>query len=280
MEPLSVEAYRELVARALAEDIGAGDVTSRATVDAGQRARGVILAKSDLVLSGLPIADETFRQCDRASLLAPAKQDGDRCQPGTVVAEVAGLARALLAAERTALNILQRLSGIATETRRYVDAAAGSIVVLDTRKTTPTWRALEKYAVRCGGGTNHRFRLDDGVLIKENHKRLAGGITEVLARAKAASVGRPIEVEVESLGELDEALAAGAERVLLDNFGPFQLREAVQRCRGRAIVEVSGGVTIERLAEIAATGAEFVSVGALTHSVRAADLSLELEPAP
>ncbi len=280
MQALPLDAYRDLVARALAEDIGTGDVTSRATVGAEQRARGVILAKSNLVLAGLPIADETFRQCDASALLSPRQRDGDRCPAGTVVAEVAGFARPLLTAERTALNFLQRLSGIATETRRYVDAAAGSIVVLDTRKTTPSWRALEKYAVRCGGGTNHRFRLDDGVLIKDNHKRLAGGVGEALARAHAAGVGLPIEIEVESLEELDEALAAGAERVLLDNFGPFQLREAVQRCHGRAVVEVSGGVTIERLAEIAATGAEFVSVGALTHSVRAADLSLELEPAP
>ena len=278
MEPLPPEAYRDLVARALAEDIGSGDRTSEATIQEGQHARGVVLAKSDLVLSGIDVAAETFRQCDSAVVFSGVRQDGEQCASGTVVAQVIGLARALLIAERTALNFVQRLSGIATETRRYVAAAAGRITVLDTRKTTPTLRTLEKYAVRCGGATNHRFRLDDGVLIKENHKRLAGGITAVLTRARAAGVGLPIEVEVETLEELDEALEAGAERILLDNFTIPQMREAAQRCRGRAVVEVSGGVTLDRLAEIAATGADFVSIGALTHSVRAADLSFEIEP--
>jgi nicotinate-nucleotide pyrophosphorylase (carboxylating) len=277
VEPLPTSAYRDLVARALAEDIGAGDVTSQATVGAEQRGRGIILAKSELVVAGLDIVAETFRQCDRAASFEPQRHDGDRCLSGTIVAEVTGAARALLTAERTALNFMQRLSGIATEARRYVDAAAGKIIILDTRKTTPTWRALEKYAVRCGGGTNHRFRLDDGVLIKDNHKRLAGGITAVLGRARASGVGLPIEVEVETPEELEEALEAGAERVLLDNFASADLRNAVQRCRGRAVVEVSGGVTIDRIAEIAASGADFVSVGALTHSVRAADLSFEVE---
>jgi nicotinate-nucleotide pyrophosphorylase (carboxylating) len=277
-EPLPLDAYRDLVTRALAEDIGTGDVTSRATIDGAQRARGVMLAKGDIVMAGLDVAAETFRQCDNDVAFSRAVADGDRCQKGTVVATVVGNARALLTAERTALNFLQRLSGIATEARRYVAAAAGKTVVLDTRKTTPTFRVLEKYAVRCGGATNHRFRLDDGVLIKDNHKRLAGGITAVVSRARAAGVGLPIEVEVETAAELDEALAIGAERILLDNFSIEQMREAVARCRGRAVVEVSGGVTIERMAEIAATGADFVSVGALTHSVRAADLSFELEP--
>jgi nicotinate-nucleotide pyrophosphorylase (carboxylating) len=278
MEPLSPDAYRDLVGRALAEDIGAGDVTSSATVEPSQRARGVIVAKATLVLAGLDIAAETFQQCDAEAAFGRERADGDRCEPGTVVATVVGSARALLTAERTALNFLQRLSGIATEARRYVDAAAGKIIVLDTRKTTPTFRVLEKYAVRCGGATNHRYRLDDGVLIKDNHKRLAGGITAVVARARAAGVGLPIEVEVETMEELDQALAIGAERILLDNFSVDQLRAAVARCRGRAVVEVSGGVTIERISEIAATGADFVSVGALTHSVRAVDLSFELEP--
>jgi nicotinate-nucleotide pyrophosphorylase (carboxylating) len=278
MEPLWPEAYSDLVAGALAEDIGAGDVTSAATIDSSQRARGVILAKAALVLAGLDIAAETFRRCDADATFARERADGDRCPAGTIVATVSGSARALLTAERTALNFLQRLSGIATATRRYVDAAAGKIVVLDTRKTTPTFRALEKYAVRCGGGTNHRHRLDDGVLIKDNHKRLAGGIVQVVSRAREAGLSLPIEVEVETMDELDQALAIGAERILLDNFSIDALRAAVTRCRGRAVVEVSGGVTIERIPEIAATGADFVSVGALTHSVRAADLSFELEP--
>jgi nicotinate-nucleotide pyrophosphorylase (carboxylating) len=276
VQPLARESYAQLVAAALAEDIGRGDATSTLTVDAKQRARGVLLAKAPLVLAGLEIAFETFRQVDASTAFSARRQDGDRCDPGTIVAEIEGQARALLTAERTALNFLQRLSGIATETARYVEAAAGRISVLDTRKTTPTFRALEKYAVRCGGGTNHRQRLDDGILIKENHKRLAGGITAVLKRTAGAQL--PVEVEVETLAELDEALEAGAARVLVDNFSIDDQREAVRRAKGRAQVEISGGVTLERLREIAATGADFVSVGALTHSVRAADLSLEIEP--
>jgi nicotinate-nucleotide pyrophosphorylase (carboxylating) len=274
--PLPPDAYQNLVARALAEDVGSGDVTSSLTIAAGQSARGVVVAKTRLVLCGLNIAAETFRQCDAAVTFVARRHDGDDCAAQTVVAEVSGPARALLMGERTALNFLQRLSGIATETARYVQAAAGRITILDTRKTTPTLRALEKYAIRCGGGTNHRVRLDDGILIKDNHKRLAGGIDSVLRRAADARL--PVEVEVESLEELDQALAAGATRVLVDNFSLEEQREAVQRCRGRALVEISGGVTLERIPDIAATGADFVSVGALTHSVRAADLSFELAP--
>ena len=275
MLALPLETFRDLVSAALAEDVGRGDVTSELTIAATQRARGIILAKAPIVLAGVEVAAETFRQCDEHVVFTALRRDGDRCEPGTVVAEVVGSARALLTAERTALNFLQRLSGIATQTARYVDAAGGAITVLDTRKTTPTFRALEKYAVRCGGGTNHRQRLDDGILIKDNHKRLAGGIREVLARAAGAAL--PVEVEVETLDELEEALAAGATRVLVDNFSIEDQREAVRRCKGRAVVEISGGVTIERLPQIAETGADFVSVGALTHSVHAADLSLELE---
>ena len=276
MLALPLDAFKDLVAAALAEDVGRGDVTSELTIDETQRARGIMVAKSTVVLAGLPVAAETFRQCDEHAVFTSHRRDGERCEPGTVVAEVTGSARALLTAERTALNFVQRLSGIATETARYVAATGGAITVLDTRKTTPTFRALEKYAVRCGGGTNHRQRLDDGILIKDNHKRLAGGIREVLARTAGAAL--PVEVEVETLDELDEALAAGATRVLVDNFSIEDQREAVRRCKGRALVEISGGVTIERLPEIAGTGADFVSVGALTHSVHAADLSLELEP--
>jgi nicotinate-nucleotide pyrophosphorylase (carboxylating) len=274
-DTLPRDTYRDLVARALAEDVGSGDVTSELTVEASQQARGILLVKDRLVLAGLDVAAETFRQCDAYAAFTRHRQDGEVCGAGIVVAEVAGRARALLTAERTALNFLQRLSGIATETRRYVDAAAGAITVLDTRKTTPTFRDLEKYAVRCGGGTNHRQRLDDGVLIKDNHKRLAGGIRSALQRAAGASL--PVEVEVETLQELDEALASGARRVLVDNFSIADQREAVRRCEGRAVVEISGGVTLERMSDIASTGAAFVSIGALTHSFRAADISFELE---
>lgn len=276
LAPLSVEVYRELVARALAEDLGSGDVTSDLTIEAEQRARGVLVAKTELVLAGLDIAAETFRQCDPRSRFVPHQHDGDRCEPRTKLAEVTGVARALLAAERTALNFLQRLSGIASETRRHVDAAGGAITVLDTRKTTPGMRVVEKYAVRCGGGTNHRERLDTAILIKDNHKRLAGGIGPVLQRAARAAL--PVEIEVESLAELDQALTAGARRVLVDNFSPGDQREAVRRAAGKAVVEISGGVTLDRLPEIASTGAQFVSIGALTHSARAADISFEIEP--
>jgi nicotinate-nucleotide pyrophosphorylase (carboxylating) len=276
VEPLPPASYREVVAAALAEDAGRSDVTSEVTIPSIQRACGIMLAKASIVLCGLDIAVETFRQCDAAAAFTLHRRDGDRCAPGAVVAEVTGQARALLTAERTALNFVQRLSGIATQTAAYVEAADGRITILDTRKTTPTFRELEKYAVRCGGGTNHRQRLDDGVLIKDNHKRLAGGIAVVLQRAAGATL--PVEVEVESLDELDEALAAGARRVLVDNFTLADQREAVRRCRGRAQVEISGGVTLEQLPAIASTGADFVSIGALTHSVRAADLSFELYP--
>ena len=221
-----------------------------------------------------------FRQCDPGAVFEVRWGDGAHCERGETVAVVTGRARALLTAERTALNILQRLSGIATLTAAHVAAAAGRITVLDTRKTTPTLRALEKYAVRCGGGTNHRFGLDDAILIKDNHKRLAGGITPAVTRALAAATGLRVEVEVETLDELDEALAAGATSVLLDNFTTYDLRRAVERVAGRARVEVSGGVTRDRLPEIASTGADTVSIGALTHSAPAVDLSFELEPAP
>ena len=184
----------------------------------------------------------------------------------------------MLTAERTALNFLQRLSGIATLTRRYVDAAAGRITVLDTRKTTPVLRALEKYAVRVGGGTNHRFGLEDGILIKDNHVRLAGGIEAAMSRMRDAGLRIPIEIEAQSLEQVSAAIDAGADIVLLDNLSIAEIREAVRRIDGRAKVEVSGGVTLERLPEIAETGADYVSVGALTHSAPAADLSFELEP--
>jgi nicotinate-nucleotide pyrophosphorylase (carboxylating) len=184
----------------------------------------------------------------------------------------------MLTAERTALNFIQRLSGIATVTRAFVDAAAGGITILDTRKTTPTLRALEKYAVRAGGGTNHRAGLDDGVLIKDNHVRLAGGVREAVKRMKAADPEMPIEVEAQSLAQVDEAIAAGADIILFDNLPLDVIREAAARVAGRAKIELSGGVTLQRIPELAKTGATYVSVGALTHSAPAADLSFELEP--
>lgn len=276
--PLDPAHYREAVRRALAEDLGWGDVTTEGTVDPALRARGVILAKCDCVIAGLDLAAEAFRQLDPGATFTTLRADGSRCAPGTVVAEVRGAAGAMLTAERTALNFLQRLSGIATLTRRFVDAAGGSITILDTRKTTPTLRALEKYAVRAGGGTNHRGGLDDGILIKDNHIRLGGGVRAAVGRMKAAGHELPVEVEAQSLDQVDEAIAAGADIILLDNLSLEEVREAVGRIAGRAKVELSGGVTLERIPELARTGADYVSVGALTHSAPAVDLSFELEP--
>jgi nicotinate-nucleotide pyrophosphorylase (carboxylating) len=229
-------------------------------------------------LQGLDVAAEAFRQLDPAAQITVNRPDGTHCEPGTEVAEVRGLAAALLTAERTALNFLQRLSGIATLTRQFVDAAGGRITVLDTRKTTPILRALEKYAVRAGGGVNHRSGLDDGILIKDNHIRLAGGVGNAVSRMRTANREMPTEVEAESLAQVDEALQAGAEIVLLDNLSTADIIEAVKRCSGRARTEISGGVTLQRMAELAATGADYVSVGALTHSAPSADISFEIEP--
>jgi nicotinate-nucleotide pyrophosphorylase (carboxylating) len=277
-EALDPALYREVVRRALAEDLGWGDVTTEGTVLPDQRARGTIVAKAPCVLAGVDVAAEAFRQLDPAVAIEIRRRDGERCQPGDAVAEARGSAAAMLTAERTALNLLQRMSGIATLTRRFVDAAAGAIVILDTRKTTPTLRALEKYAVRAGGGSNHRAGLDDGILIKDNHIRLAGGVGEAVRRMKAAGQEMPLEVEAQSLDQVAAALAAGVDIILLDNLSIDQIREAVRRIAGRAKVEISGGVTLERIPELARTGADYVSVGALTHSAPAADLSFELEP--
>jgi nicotinate-nucleotide pyrophosphorylase (carboxylating) len=276
-EPLEPALYLELVRRALAEDLGWGDVTTEATVPPTLRARGVILAKSSCVIAGTDVAAEAFRQLDPSVCFDIKRPDGSRCEPGAVVADVRGSAASMLTAERTALNFLQRLSGIATLTRRFVDAAAGGVTILDTRKTTPTLRALEKYAVRAGGGTNHRGGLDDGILIKDNHVRLAGGVGEALARMKAARREMPIEVEAQSLADVDAAVEAGADIILLDNLSNGEIRQAIQKIGGRAQVEISGGVTLERIPELARTGANYVSIGALTHSAPAADLSFELE---
>jgi nicotinate-nucleotide pyrophosphorylase (carboxylating) len=277
-EPLDPGVYRELVRRALAEDFGWGDVTTEATIDRDQRARAIILAKSRCVVAGLDVAAEAFRQLDPTVAVTMHHLDGERVEPDTEVAELRGHASALLTAERTALNFLQRLSGIATLTRQFVDAAGGRIVVLDTRKTTPLLRALEKYAVRAGGGTNHRGGLDDGILIKDNHVRLAGGVAAAVTRMRKANREMPTEVEAQSLAQVDEALAAGADIVLLDNLSTADITEAVRRCRGRAKTEISGGVTLQRMPELASTGADYVSVGGLTHSAPAADLSVEIEP--
>jgi nicotinate-nucleotide pyrophosphorylase (carboxylating) len=277
-EPLDPSVYRGIVRRALAEDLGWGDVTTEAIVDASVRGRGVIVVKSPCVLAGLDIAAEAFRQLDPGVQVTLYRHDGDRCDRGITAAEIRGSAALMLTAERTALNFLQQLSGIATVTRAFVDASGGGITILDTRKTTPTLRALEKYAVRAGGGTNHRSGLDDGILIKDNHVRLAGGIAEALRRMAATRPEMPIEVEAQSLAEVDQAIAAGADVILLDNLSLEETALAVQKIGGRAKTEISGGVTLARIADLAKTGADYVSIGALTHSAPAVDLSFEIEP--
>jgi nicotinate-nucleotide pyrophosphorylase (carboxylating) len=278
MRPLLPDQYRDSVRRALAEDIGAGDVTTQATVRPDQRARGIFLAKSACVLAGVDVALETFRQLEPGVQASFRKADGDRVTAGESFGEVTGLARTLLVGERTALNFLQRLSGIATLARRFVDAAAGRITVLDTRKTTPTLRALEKYAVAVGGATNHRVGLFDAVLIKDNHISLAGGVSRAVALVRQARPDLPIEVEAQTLEEVDAAVNAKADTVLVDNMSIDEIREAVRRVHGRAKIEISGGVTLERIPALATTGADFVSAGALTHSAAAADISFEIEP--
>jgi nicotinate-nucleotide pyrophosphorylase (carboxylating) len=267
-----------LVRESLAEDVGSGDVTTRATVPAGTQARGMIRAKQDGVLSGIEPAIKTFLAVDSQLTIEQRALDGDRVTSGTPVLDVTGSAHAILEAERTALNLMQRLSGVATLTARYVAEVAGTGArILDTRKTTPGLRLLEKQAVRHGGGHNHRIGLYDMVLIKDNHIAAAGGIAAAIAAARAQAPDLPLECEVASLDELTEALEAGAPRVLLDNMSLRELRAAVALVAGRAETEASGGVNLVMAREIAQTGVTYVSVGALTHSAPALDLNLTLE---
>lgn len=275
---LDPSSYRDLVRRALEEDVRDGDITTAATVPVGAQAGGVFLAKADCVVAGIEVAFEVFRQVDSSVQTHARIRDGAQVAAGEIIADVHGPARALLIAERTALNILQRLSGIATIARRFVDASGGRITILDTRKTTPTLRKLEKYAVRCGGASNHRAGLYDAILIKDNHIRLAGGVAKAVSRARAYRPEVAVEIEAETIDQADAALVAGADIVLADNMSVDQIREVVRHARGRAKVEISGGVTLERIPELASTGADFVSVGALTHSAPAIDISFEIEP--
>jgi len=274
---LDPTAYRDIVRRALVEDVGPGDVTTRAIVPENATATATLLAKSPCVVAGLDIAREVFEQVDVSLKFSASGPDGRLCEPGEALAHVTGRAASILTAERTAVNFLQHLSGIATLTRLIVDAAGGRLTVLDTRKTIPTLRSLAKYAVRCGGGTNHRIGLYDGVLIKDNHIRLAGSVAEAVRRVRASGSLLPIEVEAQTLQEVDGALAAGADVIMLDNLDDGEIREAIRQINGRAKVEISGGVTLERIRVLAAMGADCVSVGALTHSAAAADISLEID---
>jgi nicotinate-nucleotide pyrophosphorylase (carboxylating) len=269
-----------VVERALAEDLGDGDVTTLATVPETARARALITQKAPGVVFGLAVAEETFRTLDPDVVVERLGSEGEWREQGDVM-RLEGSARALLSAERTALNFLQRLSGVATLAARCVREVEGTGTrLLDTRKTTPGLRTLEKAAVAAGGASNHRAGLYDAILIKENHATIAGGVGEAVRRARAAAPGLPLEVECRTPAEVDEALAAGAPRILLDNMSPAQLRAAVAQVDGRAELEASGGFTLQALREVASTGVDFISVGALTHSAPALDLSLILEPIP
>lgn len=283
LDQLGLEA---LVRQALQEDAPFGDVTTQAIVPPTVRGLGLLLAKSSGVICGLPIAQMTFTLLDRTAQFRSRYEDGDVVEAETVVAEVEGKLQALLTGERVALNFLQRLSGIATLTRQFVEKAAPyGVHIADTRKTTPTLRWLEKYAVRCGGGVNHRFSLSDGVLIKDNHIRAAGSLTEAVRRARQNTHHLlRLEVEVQSLEQVREALECNVDAILLDNMRPDELREAVEIVRAwseqmgqpRPLLEVSGGVTLESVEAIAQTGIDLISVGALTHSAPALDISMEI----
>jgi|TARA_B100001971_G_scaffold189654_1_gene191818 nicotinate-nucleotide pyrophosphorylase (carboxylating) len=274
--PLDQSSYREIVRRPLAEDVRWGDVTTEAVVSSEVRATGVIVVNTPCVLAGLDVATECFRQLDPHVVVDGARREGERCEPGAELARFRGFAATLLTAEGTALNFLQRLTGIATLTRDFADASGGRITVLDTRKTTPTLRALEKYAVRVGGGVNHRVGLDDGVLVGANHVRMAGDIAEAVRRVRASDAELPIEVEAHTLADVDAALAAGVATVRIQGLPIEAIREAVRRSRGRAKISVSHTVPHDRIPELADTGAEYVSIAAITQAASPVAMTFEL----
>jgi nicotinate-nucleotide pyrophosphorylase (carboxylating) len=272
----------DFIARVLAEDLGeGGDVTSAACIDEDARFRAEMNCRESIVVAGLEIAAAFFRRLDDAVGIETIVKDGDRAGPGSLLMRLEGNARAMLTAERSALNTLQHLSGIATLARRYVDAIEGTgAMLLDTRKTVPGLRILEKYAARMGGARNHRLRLDDGVLIKDNHVAVNGGVAEAVRRAKNASTGLQIQVEVDRVAQIEPALAAGAERLLLDNMTNEELREAVRMVDGRVPLEASGGVNLDTIRGIAETGVDFISVGRITQSAPAVDIGLDFALVP
>ena len=277
--PLDLENARRVIAAALSEDIGSGDITSLAVIPDGVRFKGIMRARHALVVAGLPVAEEVFRMVVPEAAFRAFAQDGDALEAGAVLAEIAGPAGGLLTAERTALNFLQLLSGIATATRAYAERIQGTgCTLLDTRKTIPGLRQLSKYATRCGGAQNHRMGLYDGVLIKDNHIAVCGSVGEAVRRAKAAT-SVSVEVECDTLEQVAEALAAGADIILLDNMTPDQLRQGAALVRGRAKTEASGGVTLETIRAIAESGVDYVSVGRITQSAPAADIGLDWDAA-
>ena len=271
----------DFITRTLAEDLGeGGDVTSASTIPEDARFTAEMNCREPIVVAGLGVAEDFFRRLDPAIEIETLVADGDKVEAGTVLMRLSGKARAMLTAERSALNTLQHLSGIATLTRRYVEAIAGTgAALLDTRKTIPGLRALDKYAARMGGAKNHRMRLDDGLLIKDNHVGVAGGVAEAVRRAKSASSGLQVQVEVDRIDQIEPALAAGAERLLLDNMPPPVLREAVALVAGRVPLEASGGVNLDTIRAIAETGVDFISVGRITQSAPAVDIGLDYRAA-
>jgi nicotinate-nucleotide pyrophosphorylase (carboxylating) len=278
MYPFNHPSITRLISMALEEDLGRGDVTTLATIPPERSARGTITAKADLTIAGLPLAAKVLHVVDPQAGVRLLATEGSRIKKGEAALELWGAAAALLIAERTLLNFLQHLSGVATLTRRFVEAVAGTkCKIIDTRKTLPGLRLLDKYAVTQGGGTNHRLGLDDGVLIKDNHIAVCGGVGAAVRRARTrVSALLRIEVECTTLVEVQEAIDAQADIILLDNMSTAQMREAVQFVNGRALLEASGNMSIERVREVAETGVDFISVGALTHSAPAVDLSMAI----
>jgi nicotinate-nucleotide pyrophosphorylase (carboxylating) len=280
MQKLDIKQVRPLIHMAREEDLGSGDVTTNLLFQDGTRAKTVIVSREEIVVAGLPVVEEILRQYDGRLQMTAHFRDGQSAHVGSKLATIEGPLRSMLSAERVMLNFLQRLSGIATTTSRYVRAVKGTRAkIYDTRKTLPGWRLLEKYAVRCGGGFNHRFGLDDAILIKDNHIAVAGGIRAVLERARAAAGHLvKIEIEVDSLAQLSEVLDCGlADVVLLDNFDVGSMKKAVDMVAGRLVIEASGGITLDSIAAIAATGVDYASSGALTHSAPALDIGLDIE---
>jgi nicotinate-nucleotide pyrophosphorylase (carboxylating) len=279
---LEMDAVRKIIRRALEEDIRSGDVTTSAALTGSETGLATALAKEDLVVAGMDVFREVFRVRDASLVFGTALSDGARAPRGTILATVEGSLASILTAERVALNLFQRMCGIATLTRQFVDAVAGTEAkILDTRKTMPGLRILDKFSVRAGGGRNHRYGLYDGLLIKDNHIEAAGGIAEAVRRVRGqAPLMVKIEVEVKNLPEVEEALAAAADVIMLDNMPVDAMKKAVQRIGGKALVEASGNVTLATVRAIAETGVDFISVGALTHSARAADISLKVKRRP
>ncbi|MCF7855924.1 MAG: carboxylating nicotinate-nucleotide diphosphorylase [Candidatus Pacebacteria bacterium] len=280
---LNPNTIRTICRAALTEDVGSGDVTTLSVVPPTLEVRGVLTTRESCVCAGLPVAEAVFRELDSSCHWEPQAEEGESCGPGRILGHVTGRARAVLTGERTALNFLQRLSGIATLTRQYVDAVGRHAVkILDTRKTTPGLRVLEKYAVTKGGGENHRFGLYDRVMIKDNHRLMAslegpGGIRRAVKAARDVCPDLDVEVEADTLDDVEEALAAKADIILLDNMTDDEMRAAVEMAAGSCLLEASGNITLERVPDVAATGVDFISVGALTHSPPAIDIGLELK---